>query len=156
MPGKKLYFLSVVFFFRRRGSASGGLRLLSWISALVLLVACANIANLLLSRGAARRAETSIRTALGAARAALIGQSLAESVSLAVAGGIIGIGIAYLGARMILSLAFPEATQMPIQASPSLVILGFAFCCLLSREPSSGSCLLGSPRTQIPPKHCAD
>jgi predicted permease len=104
-----------------------GLRLLSWISALVLLVACANIANLLLARGAARRAETSIRTALGAARTALIGQSLAESVLLAVAGGIIGIGIAYLGARMILSLAFPEATQMPIQASPSLVILGFAF-----------------------------
>jgi predicted permease len=104
-----------------------GLRLLTWISALVLLVACANIANLLLARGAARRAETSIRTALGAARTALIGQSLAESVLLAVAGGIIGIGIAYLGARMILSLAFPEATQMPIQASPSLVILGFAF-----------------------------
>ena len=104
-----------------------GLRLLTWISALVLLVACANIANLLLARGAARRAETSIRTALGAARTALIGQSLIESVLLAVAGGIIGIGIAYLGARTILSLAFPEATQMPIEASPSPVILGFAF-----------------------------
>ena len=104
-----------------------GLRLLTWISALVLLVACANIANLLLARGAARRAETSIRTALGAARTNLIGQSLTESVLLAVAGGIIGIGIAYLGARMILNLAFPEATQMPIQASPSPVILGFAF-----------------------------
>lgn len=104
-----------------------GLRLLTWITALVLLVACANIANLLLARGTARRAETSICTALGAARTALIGQSLAESVLLAVAGGIIGIGIAYLGARMILSLAFPEATQMPIQASPSLVILGFGF-----------------------------
>ncbi|MBZ5684933.1 MAG: ABC transporter permease [Acidobacteriia bacterium] len=104
-----------------------GLRLLTWISALVLLVACANIANLLLARGAARRAETSIRTALGAARTVLIGQSLTESVLLAVAGGLIGIGIAYLGARMILNLAFPEATQMPIQASPSPVILGFAF-----------------------------
>jgi predicted permease len=107
--------------------AGDGLRLLTWISALVLLVACANIANLLLARGAARRAETSIRTALGAARTNLIGQSLTESVLLAVAGGIIGIGIAYLGARMILNLAFPEATQMPIQASPSPVILGFAF-----------------------------
>ena len=104
-----------------------GLRLLTWISALVLLVACANIANLLLARGAARRAETSIRTALGAARTALIGQSLSESVLLALTGGIIGIGIAYLGARMILNLAFPEATQMPIQANPSPVILGFAF-----------------------------
>jgi predicted permease len=107
--------------------AGDGLRLLTWISALVLLVACANVANLLLARGAARRAETSIRTALGAARTALIGQSLTESILLAVAGGVIGIGIAYLGARMILRLAFPEATQMPVQASPSPVILGFAF-----------------------------
>jgi predicted permease len=106
--------------------AGDGLRLLTWISALVLLVACANIANLLLARGAARRAETSIRTALGAARTALIGQALTESVLLALAGGLIGIGIAYLGAHMILNLAFPEATQMPIHASPSPVILGFA------------------------------
>jgi predicted permease len=107
--------------------AGDGLRLLIWISALVLLVACANIANLLLARGAARRAETSIRTALGAARTSLIGQALTESVLLSLTGGLIGIGIAYLGARMILNLAFPEATQMPIQATPSPVILGFAF-----------------------------
>ena len=107
--------------------AGDGLRLLTWISALVLLVACANIANLLLARGAARRAETSIRTALGATRTALLGQSLTESVLLAVAGGIIGIAVAYLGARMILNLAFPKATQMPVQAGPSPVILGFAF-----------------------------
>jgi predicted permease len=104
-----------------------GLRLLIWISILVLLVACANIANLLLARGTARRAETSIRTALGASRSVLIRQLLTESVLLSVAGGIIGIAIAYLGARMILTLAFPVATQMPIQATPSPVILGFAF-----------------------------
>ena len=104
-----------------------GLHLLTWISALVLLVACANIANLLLARGTARRAETSIRTALGAERSALIRQALTESVLLSVAGGIIGIAIAYMGARMILTLAFPEASQMPIHASPSPIVLGFAF-----------------------------
>jgi len=107
--------------------AGDGLRLLIWISILVLLVACANIANLLLARGTARRAETSIRTALGASRSVLIRQLLTESVLLSVAGGIIGIAIASLGARMILTLAFPVATQMPIQATPSPVILGFAF-----------------------------
>ncbi len=104
-----------------------GLRLLTGISALVLLVACANIANLLLAKGTARRAETSIRTALGAARSVLIGQVLAESVILSVIGGVIGIAIAYGGARMILNLAFPDSTQMPIHASPSPVVLGFAF-----------------------------
>ncbi|HZQ96383.1 MAG TPA: ABC transporter permease [Candidatus Sulfotelmatobacter sp.] len=104
-----------------------GLRLLSGISALVLLVACANIANLLLARGTSRRAETSIRTALGAARSVLIRQLLTESVLLGVAGGVIGIAIAYAGAHMILTLAFPDAKQMPIHASPSPIVLGFAF-----------------------------
>ena len=107
--------------------AGDGLHLLIWISALVLLVACANIANLMLARGTARRAETSIRTALGAARSVLIRQVLIESVLLSLIGGIIGIAIAYAGARMILTLAFPDSTQIPIHASPSPIVLGFAF-----------------------------
>jgi predicted permease len=104
-----------------------GLHLLMAISGLVLLVACANIANLLLAKGATRRAETSIRMALGAARSRLIRQMLVESVLLGCAGGIVGIAVAYAGARMILALAFPDSPQLPIHASPSLVVLGFAF-----------------------------
>jgi len=115
-----------------------GLHLLTWISALVLLVACANIANLLLARGTARRGETSIRSALGADRSSLIGQALIESVLLSIAGGILGIGVAYVGARMILNLAFPEATQMPIQATPSPVVLGFAFLLSLATGVAFG------------------
>jgi predicted permease len=104
-----------------------GLHLLMAISGLVLLVACANIANLLLAKGATRRAETSISMALGAARSRLIRQMLVESLMLGCAGGVVGIAVAYAGARMILTLAFPNSPDLPIHASPSLAVLAFAF-----------------------------
>ncbi len=104
-----------------------GLYLLMTISGLVLLVACANVANLLLARGATRRAETSVRMALGAARGRLIRQMLTESILLGCMGGLAGLAVAYAGTRMILSLAFPESPNLPIPASPSLPVLGFAF-----------------------------
>jgi predicted permease len=107
--------------------AGSGLHLLMTISGLVLLVACANIANLLLAKGATRRAVTSISMALGAARSLLIRQMLVESLLLGCAGGLVGIAVAYAGARMILTLAFPDSPQLPIHASPSLAVLGFAF-----------------------------
>jgi predicted permease len=107
-----------------------GLYLLMAISGLVLLVACANVANLLLARGAMRKAETSIRMALGAARSRLIWQMLTESVLLGCFGGLAGLAVAYTGTRIILALAFPDSPHLPIQASPSLPVLAFA--CLLS------------------------
>lgn len=107
-------------------NTESGLHLLTAISTLVLLVACANIANLLLARGAGRRAEISVRMALGAARMRLIRQMLVESILLGCIGGALGLAVAYAGTRSILVLAFPEAKYSPIHASPSLPVLGFA------------------------------
>jgi macrolide transport system ATP-binding/permease protein len=103
------------------------LKLLQWIAALVLLVACANIANLLLVRGMSRRAELSIRSALGAQRSRIVRQLLTESVLLSGMGGLLGLAISYLGAHALLALAFPQQQNMPINASPSLLVIGFAF-----------------------------
>jgi len=103
------------------------LRILLTVCCLVLLIACANIANLLLARGAARRAQTSVRLALGASRRRLIRQSFTESVVLSVLGGIAGVAVAYLGVKLIVALAFHGASFVPIDAKPSLPVLAFAF-----------------------------
>ncbi|MFZ0746081.1 MAG: ABC transporter permease [Terracidiphilus sp.] len=103
------------------------LNLLQWIAALVLLVACANIANLLLVRGMSRHAEFSIRSALGAQRSRLVRQLLQESVVLSCMGGLLGLAVSYLGAHALLALAFPDQHNMPVAASPSPMVIGFAF-----------------------------
>jgi predicted permease len=106
--------------------AKDGLHLLMWTSTFVLLIACANLANLMLVRATGRKAQTSVRSALGAPRGRLVRQALTESIVLAVMGGLAGLVVAYGGARLLLHMVSGKS-YLPIDAAPSLSVLGFAF-----------------------------
>ena len=112
---------------RVRRSYGDGLRLLMVVSGLVLLIACANVANLLLARGMATRAQSAVRVALGASRARMMRQTLTTGTLLALLGGIAGVALAFAGTRLILALAFRGAKYVPVEAMPSIPVLGFAF-----------------------------
>ncbi|HEY1808037.1 MAG TPA: ABC transporter permease [Acidobacteriaceae bacterium] len=103
-----------------------GLHLAMWISAFVLLIACANLANLMLVRATARKAQTSVRSALGAPRSRLVRQALTESIVLSALGGLAGLVVAYGGARLLIHMVSGKS-YLPINASPSVPVLGFAF-----------------------------
>src|SRR5262249_21391877 len=103
------------------------LQILFAVCGLVLLIACANVANLLLARSVARRAQTAVRLAMGAARRQIVTQALVESVLLAVAGGIAGLAVAMGAARLLLALAFSGVTFLPIDTRPAPLVLLFAF-----------------------------
>ena len=102
------------------------LRILLAVCALVLLIACANVANLLLARAVARRGQTAVRLAMGAPRRQIVTEALVESVVLAVGGALVGLLVAVGAARLLLSLAFAGATMLPIDMTPSPLVLAFA------------------------------
>ncbi len=109
-----------------RDSYASGLQLLFMIAGFVLLIVCANLANLMLVRGMARRQNTSVRLALGAPRGRLIRQTLTESLIIAMAGGAVAILLAVFGSRAMLSMALAGTQTSPFSTSPSLAVLGFA------------------------------
>jgi putative ABC transport system permease protein len=110
------------------GRVRAGLAILLGVVALVLLIACTNVASLLLARNASRQRELALRAALGASRLRLLQQSIAESLVLAVAGGALGLLLAHGTARL---LARMLARNFPIPRIESTGtdawVLGFAF-----------------------------
>jgi len=107
------------------------LQILLSVCGLVLLIACSNVANLLLARGVARRGQTAVRLAVGATPRQIVMQALTESVLLAIGGGIVGLLVAMAAARLLLALAFHSSHFLPISVMPSFVVLAFAFALAL-------------------------
>lgn len=97
------------------------------VCGLVLLIACSNVANLLLARGVARRGQTAVRMAVGATPAQIVSQALLESILLAIGGALTGLVVAIASARLLLALAFRDAHFLPVSVAPSFAVLGFAF-----------------------------
>jgi predicted permease len=106
------------------------LNILMMVCGFVLLIVCANVANLMLVRGIEGRQQTSLSMALGARPARLVRQALTESIVLSLLGGLTGLVVAFAGTRLILHFAFmtfPGFASVPISASPSFPVLLFAF-----------------------------
>jgi predicted permease len=111
-----------------RGNFSDPLKILMGVTALVLLIACANIANLLLARSTARSREFAVRQALGAQRLRLIRQLLTESLVLAVTGGVLGVVFAVVADRLLLRMISggPDVDLIPLDVSLNLRLLCFS------------------------------
>jgi predicted permease len=113
-----------------RNDFSTALVVLMAMVGLVLLIACANVANLLIARGFMRQREIAVRLSLGATRAQLIRQLLTESVLLSLIGGVVGIGLAVLLTRGLLAF-IPQQQPLLIEPTPDLRILTFTFALTL-------------------------
>ena len=115
-----------------RNEFSTALIVLMCMVGLVLLIACANVANLLIARGFARQREIAVRLSLGASRAMLVRQMLVESLALSGAGALAGLALSVLLTRGLLALMPASGDPILISASPDLRILGFTLVVTLT------------------------
>jgi predicted permease len=108
------------------GSARVGIWVLQAAVAFVLLIACANFANLLLARAETRHREFAVRTAIGASRWRLLGQFVTEGCVLALAGGVVGLLLAWAGVRALVA-AYPDSLPRAAEIGVDPAVLGFTF-----------------------------
>ena len=111
---------------RLRDQFSKPLLALMGIVAAVLLIACSNLANLLIARASGRQREVAVRLALGASRGQLIAQLLVESVLLAAIGGAMGVGLAIFMDKALLAFLPQNLSVLSIDINPDATVLGFA------------------------------
>jgi predicted permease len=117
--------------FAGRGEFSQQIMILLGVSAVVLLISCANVANLLLARATARQREVGVRLSIGASRGRLVRQFLTESLLLAFFGGVAGLLVAWGAARLVVHLLSHPQDPMQLSTNLDLRVLGFTLAVTL-------------------------